>query len=235
MNILDLRRALTTLVVSLLVAGCATTVNDRQRATLTAVSVGVPTTKEDAYHNPEAKRSPGMANTIPAVTGGGLVPALLGSAIDASVTSSQQKRFEKTGSQYFDRIKAMAAEPPITDLQQEAQARLKADEFFGERVVAQGGNIFSLEITRFGLVRAPSPQKDDFRFCYEIECQVSLRLAGGDSVINEPIVGTAPTGAHIEDYIAQPELIAEQKKAALAAAGFAFRGVLDRKLGRYKR
>jgi hypothetical protein len=150
-----LPRLLPIIIAALLLAGCATTWNEHQRATLTAASVQKPTVKRDAYHNPDATKSPGMANSIPNMTGGGLIPALIGSAIDAGVTASQQRHFEASAGRYFDQIKTITAAAPLDELKQEMELRLKADEFFSTRLTAQAANQFTVEVQRFGLVRAP--------------------------------------------------------------------------------
>jgi hypothetical protein len=51
-------------------------------------------------------------------------------------------------------------------------------------------------------------------------------------LIDQSIAGASRLGAHIEEFIDQPELLAEHKKVAISNAGNALQEIVDRKLGR---
>ncbi len=220
------------ITASLLSGGCATTWSEQQRMKLTAVSVQEPTAAKDAYHKPDATLSPGMATAIPVATGGGLIPSLIGSAIDASVKASQQKHFEESAVNYFAPLKAIAADAPLSEVKQEVESCLKSDGFFSSRLTAQAANNFNIQVTRFGLVRSSDATKENMKLCYEIVCRIRLKLGDGETLIDQQVTGASFLGARIEEFIENPALLSDHRKMAIGNLGNGLRGIIDKQLGR---
>lgn len=228
-----------TLTVALLatcafVSGCASTWSTEQKASIKTVMVEQPTAAKDAYHVPDATKSPGMANSIPAATGGGLIPALIGSAIDASVTSKQQKAFVASSGKYFDQIRVSASEPPLAAIKAELEKRLKADEFFAQKVADTAEDRFSLTITSHGLVRSPNSPPKYLRFCYSITCQVKFKVGKDDMLIDQVFYGNSFATDSIEKFVEKPELMEQYRSEAVSQLCDSISNHINVMLGRTK-
>lgn len=223
------------LTVCAFVSGCASTWSTEQKASIKTVMVQTPTATKDSYHAPDATKSPGMSSSIPMATGGGLIPALIGSAIDASVTAKQQKSFVASSGQYFEQIRTAAAEPPLSTLKAELEKRLKADEFFGQKMADTSEDRFTLSITSHGLVRSPNSPPKNLRFCYSITCQVKFKVGKDDVLIDQVFYGSSFETAAIEKFIEKPELMEQFRSEAVGQLCDSISNHINVQLGRTKR
>ena len=195
-------------------SGCATTWTDAQRAGLSTVKVATSALAKDAYQKPDAKVSPGMANSIPMATGGGLIPSLIGSAIDASVTAKQQKKYEEGNLKYFEGLRKAMAEAPTKAVDSSLRTMLTSDQFFGTRLNEDAGSAFSTEILQYGLVKSPLSPKDDVLLRVRICAKITLKLANGSTLLETTINGIAATAKHADEILADPEFFAVSAKEA---------------------
>jgi hypothetical protein len=136
----------------LTLTGC-TSLSEKQKAMLSTVSVRPYEMAECAFHKPDGTASPNASSGVPAATGGGLIPSLIGSSIDASVTSKQQKEFEKNNGQYFKK----ANEGVPGDIAKRLETRtikvLNSDPFFSPRMTPESSSYFGGKILNYGLTR----------------------------------------------------------------------------------
>lgn len=197
------------LLVALLFSGCATTWSEHDRAQLKAVDVAPVQVAKAAYQKPDATDSPGMTNSIPTVTGGGLIPSLIGSAIDATVMAKQQKKFEAGNAQHFEALAARMTAPPSAELEAALRQELAGHEFFGPRLSPGAPARFTTEILGYGLQKSPLSQKDDILLRVRIIARIELVLPDKKVLLRTQITGVASTAAHAEDIVADPEFIAK--------------------------
>jgi len=194
-------------LLALVFSGCATTWSDTQKAKLTSVAVAQPTVAKDAYQKPDATVSPGMANTIPQITGGGLIPSLVGSVIDATVTAKQQKKFESTNAQYFDGLAKLMGTPPAPQVEETLKAALAEHPFFGSRLAEKSKVEFTTEVLHYGLEKSPYSQGDDIKLRVRIIAKVTLKLGDGDSLWTTLITGTANTAKRAPEILEDPSFV----------------------------
>lgn len=220
------------MLAALLTGGCASALNESQLDRLESVTLVPPTAAKDAYHKPDATKSPGMANLVPLAAAGGFIPALVGGAIDKGVMITQQKDFEQSAAKYFEQIKPAASTLPLTPIERQFRNRLKADPFFGPRYDEHSRNTFYVEVTKLGLIRATEATKDDMKLCYEISATVTLYLESGGKLIEELITGTSTSSARIAQIYEKPALLSKFRVEAIISLSEKFQGVLDLRLGR---
>lgn len=220
--------ALATLLT--LLAGCATNWSESEKAKLVAVKVNGSVLAKNAYQKPDAKLSPGMANTIPIVTGGGLIPSLIGSAIDAGVMAKQQRQFEGTNAQFFEQLRATLADAPIADVDSALRRMFATDDFFGTRLSDQGTSTFSTEILYYGLANSPYSQKDDIKLRLRIGTKVTLKLADGRVMFEATIEGVASTAKRAGEILADPDFYRKSAREAASSLADQLQVMLEKKL-----
>jgi hypothetical protein len=150
-----------------------------------------------------------MAQDIPQFTGGGLIPALIGEAIDAGVTAKQQRKFEASESKHFAALASAMATPPVDELHGAVQRALSAHEFFGPRLHEQGGATLFTEIVSYGLQKSPlSKSQDDLLLRVRIGVRATLSAADGEVLWSGAIAGVASTAKHAAEIVDDSAFIA---------------------------
>lgn len=230
----SLRVTVFTISIAFLVfaSGCKTTWSDADRASLSQVGVAPLGSKPNAYHKPDPTLSPGMATAIPVATGGGLIPALVGSAIDAKVKSNQRKAFEVTAAQHFGAIESMASSDPAELLRVQVERMLVLDEFFGSRFKKDAPTRFTINIERHGFVRSLYATKEAMTLVYEIVAHVELSGAKNKKLIKQLFDGQSEQAFMIDELVEQPDLVAEARLEAAESFARNLQRLLDAKLGR---
>ena len=213
-------------------SGCATTWNEKQLSKLSSVTVGVPSLAENAHHVPDAKDSPGYADSIPAVTGGGLIPALLGSAIDAAVTAKQQRQFEEEDGQHFEALRAAFTQSPGDELHKAMKQWLASDPFFGSRLAENAPAAVSMDVIRYGLAKSPLSTKDGILLRVRVVADVTLKDSASSSLLKAQLAGVASEAKSASDILADPEFFENGLSEAAEDLVHQFLTILDKKLGR---
>lgn len=207
-------------------SGCATTWSESDKAKLSAVSLAPTVVAKDAYQKPDATNSPGMANSLPIATGGGLIPALMGSAIDAAVTAKQQRKFEETHRQHFAALQKTLEVPPAAHLDAALKDALGRHPFLGSRLAEKSPGAFSTEILHYGLQKSPLSQGDNLLLRVRIIAKITLTVPGGGRLFEAQITGVASSAKTASEILADPGFVA--KNSAEAAEDFT--GELVRRL-----
>ncbi|MBX3737532.1 MAG: hypothetical protein KF715_12615 [Candidatus Didemnitutus sp.] len=202
-------------VAATVFSGCATTWSEGQKAKLASIAVEPPSAPAGTYQKPDATDSPGMAQGIPQFTGGGLLPALIGSAIDASVTSKQQKKFESKDGHTFPALAEALAQVPTTQLGEALRSALAKHEFFGSRVSDRGRARISTEIVRYGFQKSPlSKSEDDILLRVRLTGRATLTTADGEILWSGVISGVASQARPAEGLASDAAFIAENIREA---------------------
>jgi hypothetical protein len=170
---------------------------------------------------------------VPTATGGGLIPALIGSAIDAGVTAYQAKQFKK---QYGKSIEQVNTEVPraIGDaLRASAVTALKKDEFFGPRLRTDSSNQFGGELLSYGLQRYD--RKDDVTYLGAVvTLNVWLDDVSGKRLFKKSMTLKSQSSHPVEDYVGNKKLMKSVFNEAFDDFSHQFASMLDAKLGRKK-
>lgn len=224
---------LATIAFSIFAGGCVSPHwTEKQKASLTSVGLKEIQIAKEAYHEPNARgNSPGMAQTLPTATGGGFLPSLIGSAIDASIQSSRQSKFEKSAKQYFDAIESVYSDAPEEELKIKIEESLQNDAFFGAIYASDATSFFDIEILSYGFVRHASYDEENLTMCYQIVGRVKLITTDKKMLMDEVLTSTTGRFALIED-IASGTDAELYKSDAVAVFADALIGRLAFKLNR---
>ncbi|HEX2101379.1 MAG TPA: hypothetical protein VHF69_11975 [Candidatus Synoicihabitans sp.] len=215
-----------TVLATVLLNGCATTWSDGQRRQLTAVRLAA-----NAYHDPDVKNSPGMSNAIPQMTGGGLIPSLIGSAIDAHVTAKQQREFEAANGDCLPDLKEAFNVTPEAEVHRALNDTLTGHPFFGTRLVEEAKAGFAVEILRYGLARSPASSGADIRLRVRIIVKIRLADAKGGKLLERELAGVASAAKRPTEILADPEFIPNGIRQAANDLARELLSQLDAKLG----
>ena len=217
---------------SVFFVGCATTtLSEKQRASLTTVSVSTYEMAEDAYHEPNARQSPNLANS--SGVAGGLIGSLVGSAIDASVMASQQKEFAETNEQHFQIIEKMMPTNLPQDLEQSTKAALSRDAWLGTRVVEDSPNSFTKEVASYGLSIRSKTSDDDVKLAFVIKSQLTLLGNNNKKMFTQHLVVESRSAYLLSEYAASPSLIQQAYQECLKQYESQLTGLLNQQFGRY--
>ena len=178
----------------------------QDKASITALALSGPTVKKDAYHSPDPTRSPGMSNTVPMATGGGLIPALIGVAIDQGVTASQRSSFEKNVGNLTPKIDKIYASSSHQVLRQKLMTYLRGDQFFSQRLGSPSKSILSVEITSYGLAKSSKKTSQAFPLSYRIVANVKLTNPAGKELFQQVISGESLESVSTASASSQPHL-----------------------------
>ena len=222
-------------IVLLIISGIAltgcTTLTEKQKEMLTTVSIRPHEAIENAFHDPDGTASPNAGESVPAATGGGLIPALIGSAIDKGVTSSQRKSFNEDNQQYFEEVNRTTPKDVVQQLQARATKVLKEDSFFGPRLTEGSDNYFDGEILDYGLKRA---HKTDGKIYLGASLSIKVWLMGSDGkkMFTQILTISSKDSYTMAQYATDDTLTSKVFLQAMDDFEEKFKSMLDWKLGR---
>lgn len=225
-------KIVSSLALVLLASGCSTAWSKKDKEQLTAVSVAPTSVAKDAYQKPDATNSPGMNEAIPRATMGGLIPSLIGSAIDASVMAKQQKKFEETNLQYFDALQKAMATPPAAAVTAALKQGLGQHDFFRTRMVEQSTTTFTAEILHYGLQKASPASATDNLLRVRIIARITLKLPDGTTMFECLATGLSADSKTAADILASPDFIAKGTEDAAKEVAFQVGYKVDAKIRR---
>lgn len=218
--------------IALVLASCGNRLTEAQKASLTQVMVSRPVVEATDLKPADGTDSPGASNGVPMATGGGIIPALIGSAIDAGVTAHQSSEFKKQYGAQLEEVQAAIPRNPGDDLRKRAASALKKDAFFGPRMVEAGAaNRFDGELVQYGLVRY-AREDDQTVLGMEIRCSVWLMDSGGKKLFTRVLSGRSKDSHTIHDYAAKKSLVKVAYDQALNDFEAQFSAMLDVQLNR---
>lgn len=225
-------RLLPALLPSILLASCASKLSEAQKSSLTQVMVNRPAVEATDLKPADGTDSPNASTAVPIATGGGLIPALIGSAIDAGVTAHQANEFKKQYGAQLDQVQAQIPRNPGPDLRDRAAKVLKKDKFFGSRLVESGApNRFDGDLVSYGLVRYDRSE-DQTVLGMTITCNVWLTDAKGKKLFTRTLTAMSEDSHTIHDYAAKPSLVKKVYAQALDGFESQFKALIDAQLDR---
>lgn len=218
-------------LVSVALVSCSGALSEKQKAAITSISVTDHEELKGAKKAVNGGKSPGAADSLPMVTGGGALPALLGSAIDAGVVSVQKSNFKKQYASEIERLNAVAY-PKIADaIEEKGISVLKRDDFFGPKWTDQAGaHYFDGEITTYGLQRRERKKGETY-----LEAMVGLNVwlvSDGKKLFTAPMTVVSENAYTTSEFADKPELLRKVFVEAVSDFENQFDGLLNKKLGR---
>ena len=195
------------LVVTLFLSGCGT-LSEKQKASLNEVSLRKSIQTAAAYQKITGTQSPGMGTAIPGATGGGLVFALLGEAIDAGVRTYQSSQFKKQYGNSIEQLDANAQRDLSEALEETVLQAVKADAFFGPRLTENARNYFQIKITSYGLERVKREKNQTY---FRSAVSVTLSLTDEKNVrLFENLLVSHSDSSHPFDQLVKDKTLVDQ-------------------------
>jgi len=227
---MEIQRPSAAVLLIALFSGCATGLTPEQKARLGDVTLDPIRVAPDAYQKPDATLNPDMATKIPRVTVGGLIPALIGSAIDSAVMSSQQRKFDQAHETSYDSLRSALAQPPVAQVEAAVRHALDQSVIFHHKCTEESKNRVDALIVSYGLARTYTPPQSEMRFDTRIVVEVTVTIAGGEVVLQQQFFGYSARAATLAEFVAHPELVDGCSKEAAQRIELLLLNAVDRKL-----
>ncbi len=209
----------------------ATRLTDAQKQSITSVSVAEPAVETNDFHAADGTDSPNASSSVPTATGGGIIPALLGAAIDSGVTAYQGAQFRK---QYGEKLASVDAVVPRTigvDLRKRAAVVLKKDAFFGPKMMSQSDTKFDGELLNYGLTR--SYRKDDQTYLgATVSLNVWLIGKDGKKLFTRKLDLRSGSSFTIDEYATDKKRVTKVFNEAFSDFEVQFADLLNTQMGR---
>ena len=214
-----------------MLGGCASIkLSNSQKASIQTVSVSEATMADEAYQEPNARKSTNAANA--GGMAGGFIGSLVGSAIDASVMASQQKRFRDEYGETFDSIEEMLPQNLSERIQGVLAETVQHDEFFAEKMTEVGQSKFESKVVAYGLRRTETASSDNMLMQFFITVEIRLENRGSEKLFTNLITGISPDGYLLTEYVDDSALFEDAVSQSVSSLGTALGSLLDLKLGR---
>lgn len=186
-----MKKLISILTLFIVLPSCSSTLSEARKASIGGVVVQPSTTDPKARKAVVGSKSPGTANSIPTVTGGGALPALLGHLIDGAVTSAQSSNFKK---QYAQQLTVLEQQVPANLNKQMTETTIKvvaSNAFFGPRLNKQPDHQFTMKVNSFGFTRV-NRSKGETYLGAQIHCLVTFSdRAKGKKLFSQPIIAVS--------------------------------------------
>jgi hypothetical protein len=217
--------------IAFIFSSCSQNWTEAQKSQLSTVALSQPSVTAGAMKQASGIDSPNAATSVPMATGGGLIPALIGTAIDAGVTAHQRNQFDKQYGQQLGKVNANVPKTVEKKLRASAEKMLRSDEFFGPRLKNDSPNRFSGELTSYGLERFHRTN-DETHLGASVTVLVRLNDASGKALLEQPIVARSTNSIAVGELAAQPKKVDSLFDEAAENFAVQLKAALDRKLNR---
>lgn len=218
-------------VVALACSSCSHSWSEAQKSQLSTVALSEPVAVPGAAQPASGIDSPNASTSVPMATGGGLIPALIGVAIDAGVEAHQKNQFEKQYAGQIEKVNANMPKGLGKKLRASTEKMLRSDEFFGPRLKDQSASRFSGELLSYRLERFHRTN-DQTHLGARLTVQVRLAGADGKSLLDQPVTGTSTSSISVGELAGNPKKIDHLFDEAVANYTTTLKAVLDQKLNR---
>jgi hypothetical protein len=188
--------------ISWLAAGCASTgLTATQRAKFEKVALEPARTSSDAYQKPDPARSPDMARKIPQYTLGGLIPLLIGKAIDEASRASQREKFEGKHPNAVKEAAARLSASPGDAITTQLRGALGERSFFRDRLSPSAETKMAIAVTRYGLVLEFAKDDDNPKLIYSLAADLTVTAKDGEQLFATTAFGYSADGREIEAWL----------------------------------
>jgi hypothetical protein len=215
----------------LIIAGCASAPPsaEERRAKVPEFSFSSLHVSPGAYHVPDAKWTSDVQSQIVKYTGGGLVPALVGAAIDNHNLSEQQRKFEEAQAPLLPILNEKASSPPSAAVEKAVIDTVTANSFLAQKVRSTSARTLEIRLIRFGLAKKNKQDEGDPEMAAQV--LVDLTIRSGDTVLLRlgGYSGSSADGVPISALAKNPDLITKLYHQAAESLGSTIANFLKRK------
>lgn len=219
------------LLAGLSLAGCASSSStvETRRAKVPEFAFSPALIAANAYHVPDAKWSSDVQSTITKYTGGGLIPALVGAAVDNHILTEQQKRFDQSQAASLSVINEPARNPPVAVVENAVMRAVRANEFLAKKIREKAKCAFETKIVRFGLAKRNKEEEPDPMMAAQI--LVDLTIRGGDGAVIHigGYSGSSSSALPMSTLVKNPDVISKLYGEAADSLRDVLTGFLKRK------
>jgi len=176
----------------------------------------------DAYQDPKGA-APGTMNSVAGATGGGLIGALIGSAVEAT----QNNMFEGREGEKFAKLKSASPKNISGSVDREVKKAFKGNPFFSSKIKGQSANTVTSKITGYSLARTGKTE-GTLLMSPSITADVTITGADGKEIGSgwENVSGISTISQPVAAYIANPSLLKKGYEEAARNLGTNFTGQL---------
>jgi hypothetical protein len=171
-------------VSAVFLSGCAVSASKlrTQLERVSAVEVGF---TERAYSGSDARGDSSWGTALPMVSGGGLIPALVGSAIDAAVGSSQQSEFLAENREALPLIEPVLRKDLAEVIKLEITEFARGHPHLGSNFESsERGAEIKIEIRKFRLVRGVGYLEGEPNMSLEVEAELRILSESGEKLVS---------------------------------------------------
>lgn len=205
------------LALGLAAGGCASTATppEARRKELADVALVAPRIAPGAYHAPDATQSPDMASKVPRFTGGGLLPVLLGAAIDAHVTAEQQAAFDASHAPLLPLVNERARALSTEDIGRAISEGVQRCRYLKAIATARSKNVLTGTVVRYGLVRRYDSLAGEAELSAEVWLDLTITRSDGTVLLDRKFSGTSDAAYSTKALHDAPERIGQLYREAL--------------------
>jgi len=205
---------------------------EAQKASLSPVSLRQTGMAPGAYHAPDATNPPGASGAVPAATGGGAIPALIGLAIDAGVSKVQQSKFDKAEGHHAAGSQQHIPGDLSRRLSDKLDRSLKKDPFFKDRLKQGASASIQPTLTSYGYKRVSETEEGAILMSPVVEAEISVTGNDGKSLLKQKVLSPGGSPAPFRDYATHPAKARAAFDKELDLVVQQIEAIWSRKLGR---
>jgi hypothetical protein len=229
MKIITLNRTLALGILA--IAGCASspTTPAERKAKVPEFALSSLQVSQGAYQPPDAKWSSDVQSQILKYTGGGLVPALVGAAIDKHNLAEQQRKFDEAQASLLTTLNEKASNPPTAAIEESVVRAVSANAFLAQKSRSTSNNKLEARLIRFGLAKRSKEDEADPKMVAQV--LVDLAIRNGDVLVLRlgGYSGSSSDAVPISELAKNPDQIAKLYEQAAASLGSTIANFLTRK------
>lgn len=177
---------------------------EAQKANLSAVSLRQTGVAPKAYHEPDAANPPGASGSVPAATGGGAIPALIGLAVDAGVSKVQQSKFDKTEGHHASASQRNIPGDLAPRFSGKLERSLKKNHFFKDRLKQGATASIQPTLLSYGYKRVSETEDGAILMSPVLQVEMTVTDAKGTSLLKQTVVSPGMSPAPLRDYATNP-------------------------------
>lgn len=197
------------LLATLIIAGCASSSStpEARRGKVPEFAFSPVLVASNAYHPPDAKWSSDVQSTITKYTGGGLIPALVGAAVDKHILSEQQEKFDKGQAPLLATINERASIPPSEVVEKAVMNAMMSNGFLATKVREKAKDVLEIKIVRFGLAKRNNEEESDPMMAAQILVDLTIRTGAASLLHIGGYSGSSADSIPISALAKDPEVI----------------------------
>lgn len=173
---------------------------EAQKASVTPVSLKSVRIAEGAYHEPDGTDSPGLKKKMPP----GLVPLLIGAAIDAGVEQSQQSSFNKSYGSHSAGARRNIPSGLDQRLSEKLKAQMKRHAFFGSRLKDDAAASIQPAIVKYGYVRQSETDEGEILVAPVVAMEFIVTGSDGKQLLRQRVTSLGMNPKPLKAFAANP-------------------------------